>query len=191
MWSAVERFADAVAAVFADDRVAPRFSEGFDRFGDSLKWLERANRGDASQRRFASGVDEAGKRVARGAETPSVLTLEFVNYREFPPTEPNRWRAPSHGQVLTEIVRDHMLHMTVDRVEKRNALVPKLMAELSDALTWLDTDPELWVGVFTFAGDHTTAGLEITLFLGPDAEAPADRGDMVDPYGLERECPNR
>ncbi len=47
--------------------------------------------------------------------------------------EPTGEDAPErhpHGQVLTEIVDDHILVMTVDRVEKKNAFTPKIMAEL-------------------------------------------------------------
>ena len=58
----VERCSDSVAAVFADDRVPPRFGERFDRFGDPLQRFERADRGDAAERGFASGFDESGER---------------------------------------------------------------------------------------------------------------------------------
>ncbi|MEZ5232891.1 MAG: enoyl-CoA hydratase-related protein [Acidimicrobiales bacterium] len=74
-----------------------------------------------------------------------------------------------HGQVLTEIVDQHILVMTVDRVEKKNAFTPKIMAELRAALTRLDEDPELFVGVLAFAGEHTTAGLEMPLFFSEEA----------------------
>ncbi|MEP6296100.1 MAG: enoyl-CoA hydratase-related protein, partial [Ilumatobacter sp.] len=60
-----------------------------------------------------------------------------------------------HGGVGTEVVDDHILVITVDRVEKKNAFTPKITAELEDALTRLDDDPDLFVGVLTFAGDHT------------------------------------
>src|SRR6059036_1199403 len=86
-----------------------------------------------------------------------------------------------HGQVRTEVVDDRILVMTVDRVEKKNAFTPKISDELGAALTRLDDDPELWVGVLTFAGEHTTAGLELPLFFGPDAD-PVPRGDLVDPF---------
>ena len=79
----------------------------------------------------------------------------------------------AHGQVRTEVVDDQILVMTVDRVEKKNAFTPKISNELAAAYTRLDDDPELFVGVLTFAGDHTTAGLEMPLFFGPDARCPA------------------
>jgi enoyl-CoA hydratase/carnithine racemase len=91
----------------------------------------------------------------------------------------------AHGQVHTEVVDDRILAMTVDRVEKKNAFTPKISSELAAAYTRLDDDPELFVGVLTFAGDHTTAGLEMPLFFGPDAD-PGPRHDTVDPFGLGR-----
>jgi enoyl-CoA hydratase/carnithine racemase len=106
--------------------------------------------------------------------------------------EPNgepRGEPHPHGEVRTEVVDDHILVMTVDRVAKKNAFTPKIMNELAAALTRLDDDGELFVGVLTFAGAHTTAGLEMPLFFGPDAPGrrSAD-GDAstVDPFGLRR-----
>jgi enoyl-CoA hydratase/carnithine racemase len=92
-----------------------------------------------------------------------------------------------HGQVHTAVVDGHVLHMTVDRVEKKNAFTPKITRELGAAMTRLDEDPDLWVGVLSFAGDHTTAGLDMPLFFGPDADrAVADGPEPVDPFGLGR-----
>jgi enoyl-CoA hydratase/carnithine racemase len=92
-----------------------------------------------------------------------------------------------HGQVHTTVVADHVLHMTVDRVEKKNAFTPKITRELGAAMTRLDDDPDLWVGVLTFAGEHTTAGLDMPLFFGPDADREVPVGpEPVDPFGLRR-----
>jgi enoyl-CoA hydratase len=91
----------------------------------------------------------------------------------------------AHGQVSSTIVDGHVLVITVDRVEKRNAFTPKMMGELGAALTSLDDAPELWVGVLTFAGEHTTAGLDMPLFFGPEADRTRDDG-AVDPFGLGR-----
>jgi enoyl-CoA hydratase len=91
-----------------------------------------------------------------------------------------------HGETRTEVVDDHILLITVDRTEKKNAFTPKISAELGAALTRLDEDPELFVGVLTFAGDHTTAGLEMPLFFGPGAELRPGAADAVDPFGLGR-----
>jgi enoyl-CoA hydratase/carnithine racemase len=93
-----------------------------------------------------------------------------------------------HGEVRTEVVDEHLLVMTVDRVAKKNAFTPKMMGELSEALTRLDEHPDLFVGVLTFAGDHTTAGLEMPLFFGADADGPRSDSAAVDPFGLRRRC---
>ena len=95
-----------------------------------------------------------------------------------------------HGEVRSEVVDDHILVLTVDRVAKKNAFTPKIMGELGAALTRLDDDPDLFVGVLTFAGEHTTAGLEMPLFFGTDDGPGARRASgadaPVDPFGLGR-----
>jgi enoyl-CoA hydratase len=97
-----------------------------------------------------------------------------------------------HGEVRSEIVDRHILLMTVDRVEKKNAFTPKITSELSDALTRLDEDDDLFVGVLAFAGDHTTAGLEMPLFFSEEARRDAavrkaeQTSEPVDPFGLGR-----
>ena len=91
-----------------------------------------------------------------------------------------------HGEIRTDVVDEHILLITVDRTEKKNAFTPKISRELAAALTRLDEDPALFVGVLTFAGEHTTAGLEMPLFFGPDAELRAEGPAAVDPFGLRR-----
>src|SRR6185312_6912551 len=78
-----------------------------------------------------------------------------------------------HGEVRTEVVDGRILVMTVARVAKKNAFTPKITGEPADALTRLDDDPELFVGVLSFAGAHTTAGLEMPLFFTDEARAEA------------------
>jgi enoyl-CoA hydratase/carnithine racemase len=104
---------------------------------------------------------------------------------EDPPPEPH-----PHGEVRSDVVDERILLITVDRVAKKNAFTPKMMGELAAALSRLDEDPELFVGVLSFAGAHTTAGLEMPLFFGADADGarPPRDGDAtpVDPFGLGR-----
>ncbi len=87
--------------------------------------------------------------------------------------------------MTTEVVDDHVLVLTVDRVEKKNALTPKIVRELANGLTRLDDDPSLFVGVVIFAGEHTTAGLDMPLFFGEDGELGVPK-DLVDPFGMGR-----
>ena len=51
-------------------------------------------------------------------------------------------------------VDGHVLEITVDRAAKLNAFTPEMFDALSDALTRLDRDDELWVGVIGFAGSR-------------------------------------
>ena len=91
------------------------------------------------------------------------------------------------GQVRHE--RDgHILKITIDNPGKRNAFDPEMMAQLSDALTLLDADADLWVGVVCAVGDHFTAGLDMPKFFGPGARAiPRPEGN-VDPFGMGKAC---
>ena len=105
---------------------------------------------------------------------------------------PNGAERHPHGEVRTDVVDEHILVMTVDRIEKKNVFTPKITNELGDALTRLDEEPDLFVGVLTFAGDHTTAGLEMPLFFSEEAKRDAARrkaeeaSEPVDPFGLGR-----
>ena len=108
------------------------------------------------------------------------------------PTEASPLAQHPHGGVRVEVVDEHILLMTVDRVEKKNAFTPKIVNELSDALPRLDDDPDLFVGVLVFAGAHTTAGLEMPLFFSEEARRDEARRiaeqavEPVDPYSLGR-----
>lgn len=90
------------------------------------------------------------------------------------------------GTIHREIT-GHTLKITVDRPDKMNAFTPELMADLGAALTELDETPNLWTGVLCFAGKHTTAGLDMPKFFGPDAKTMPETGN-VDPFGMRRKC---
>jgi len=91
------------------------------------------------------------------------------------------------GRVGSETV-DRILKITIDNVERRNAFSPEMMTELSDALTELETNDQLWAGVVCAAGAHFTAGLDMPKFFGPNATAHPAAADSVDPFGLRRRC---
>jgi enoyl-CoA hydratase/carnithine racemase len=78
--------------------------------------------------------------------------------------------------------------ITVDRVAKKNAFVPEMMRDLTQALTDFDRNDELWVAVLCAAGEHTTAGLDMPKFFGPTATARPIPPNQVDPFGLGRRC---
>jgi enoyl-CoA hydratase len=91
------------------------------------------------------------------------------------------------GRVTSE-VQGRILQITIDNPQRRNAFSPEMMAELSEAMTRLDRDPELWVGVLCAEGDHFTAGLDMPKFFGPNATARPTSEGNIDPFGLGRRC---
>ncbi|WP_369227907.1 crotonase/enoyl-CoA hydratase family protein [Streptomyces sp. R39] len=74
----------------------------------------------------------------------------------------------------------------VDNQAKRNSYTPGMMDQLSAHLTAFDEDDDLWVAVFCSAGEHTTAGLDMPKFFGPDATWNGPPDGQVDPFGLGR-----
>jgi enoyl-CoA hydratase len=93
--------------------------------------------------------------------------------------------AAKSGTVRSETA-GRLFKIVVDNVAKRNAFTPDMMAELSEALTAFDADDEAWVAVLAFAGDHTTAGLDMPKFFGPNRERRDSPPGSVDPFALRR-----
>ncbi len=91
------------------------------------------------------------------------------------------------GRVVHER-HDHVLKITIDNTAKKNAFSPEMIAQLSDALTLLDDDGSLWVGVICAAGDDFTAGLDMPKFFGPGATRKPFPEGNVDPFGMARPC---
>ncbi len=89
---------------------------------------------------------------------------------------------------VTAAQNGHVLHITVDRATKMNGFTPEMFDALRDALTTLDETEHLWVGVVSFAGSHTTAGLDLPRFAasmrGEGNTAATD--DRVDAFGMSR-----
>ena len=91
------------------------------------------------------------------------------------------------GQVRSER-HGHILKIIIDNPAKKNAFVPRMMAQLAAAMTELDRDPDLWVGVLCAEGDNFTAGLDMPKFFGPTAEPSQISDDHVDPFGMRNQC---
>lgn len=83
---------------------------------------------------------------------------------------------------------DHILRITIDNVAKKNAFDPHMMEQLSDALTVLENDHDLWVGVLCAAGGDFTAGLDMPKFFGPNAIKVERPEGNIDPFGLRNQC---
>jgi enoyl-CoA hydratase/carnithine racemase len=87
---------------------------------------------------------------------------------------------------VRKTVDGHVCVICLDNVAKKNAITPALMGQLSAHLTSFEEDDDLWVAVLDPAGEHTTAGLDMPKFFGPDATAKPIAKDQVDPFALYR-----
>jgi enoyl-CoA hydratase len=82
-----------------------------------------------------------------------------------------------------------VLLIGINRPDKRNSLTPEMMVDLAHALTRLNDDPELRVGVLYGEGEHFTSGLDLMQFVPylsgqkPPLETPA-----IDALQLKARC---
>ncbi len=73
---------------------------------------------------------------------------------------------------LREELRGRILVLTMDRPEAMNAIDPEMGQQLVAALTRIDEDPDIWVGVITGAGQRAfSAGADLKRMHGGGAPA--------------------
>jgi len=85
---------------------------------------------------------------------------------------------PPEGCISTQVI-GHVLLIGINRPAKRNGWTPAMFRQLGEAITRLDDEPELRVGVLHAFGDHFTAGLDM-----PSVQAHLERGEKLVPEGL-------
>ncbi len=94
------------------------------------------------------------------------------------------------GKISTE-VRGHILLIGLDRPAKYNGYTPTMATQLVDAMTRLDEEDDLWVGVIFGHGKHFTAGLDLPKWTGRmEKGGSRDRrtDERLDPVALGRGC---
>ena len=79
----------------------------------------------------------------------------------------------SNGIVRTKREGSTLI-IEVDRQDKMNGFTPEMFEGITAALETLEQDSELWVGILCFAGEHTTAGLDLPRFFGPNSDSGQD-----------------
>src|SRR5579863_7229092 len=90
----------------------------------------------------------------------------------------------TEGKVTTER-HGHVLLMGLERVAKRNAFDRAMLKELGQAYGELERDDELRCGVLFAHGDHFTAGLELTQFIGTLGQGVQELTEgEIDPLGI-------
>lgn len=98
----------------------------------------------------------------------------------------------NEGSISTE-VRGHLFLIGLNRPEKYNGYTPTMAKQLALAMTRLDEDDDLWVGVIFGHGDHFTAGLDLPKWTGRMSEGAStpsddDGEERLDVLGLGRAC---
>lgn len=89
---------------------------------------------------------------------------------------------------------DHVLTITLNRPEKKNALHPPLLAELAFALTYAHYTADVWMVVLAAAGDTFCAGMDLKslssgdseTFSVPEPSGPVRLGELM--AGLHKPC---
>ncbi|GAB4000666.1 enoyl-CoA hydratase [Spirosoma daeguense] len=78
---------------------------------------------------------------------------------------------PADGfRYLLITLRNHVLTITLNRPEKKNALHPPMLAELAFALAHAHYVPDIWVVVLEAAGDTFCAGMDLKSLSSGDTE---------------------
>jgi enoyl-CoA hydratase/carnithine racemase len=88
------------------------------------------------------------------------------------------------GEVRTE-ADGRIFKIIVDNAAKKNAFTPEMMLQISDAFTAFDRNDDYWVAVLCAAGDHTTAGLDMPKFFGPNASRAESPAGNLDAFALK------
>lgn len=89
------------------------------------------------------------------------------------------------GRITVE-QRGQVLLMGLDRIEKRNGVTPKMLAELSAAYARLEVSDDLRVGLLFAHGDHFSGGIDLPQIAARRHAglAPWDLAE-VDPFDLQ------
>lgn len=66
-----------------------------------------------------------------------------------------------NNSLITTKVKNHVLHMVLNRSEKMNAFTYVMLQELSEAYTQMEKDSAIRCGLLYTNGDHFTAGLDL------------------------------
>ncbi|RYF71814.1 MAG: enoyl-CoA hydratase, partial [Cytophagaceae bacterium] len=89
---------------------------------------------------------------------------------------------------------DHVLTITLNRPEKKNALNPPLLAELAFALAYAHHTPDVWLVVLAATGDVFCAGMDLKAITSgvneplnvPEPDGPIRIAELM--AGLHKPC---
>ena len=80
-------------------------------------------------------------------------------------------------------VEDHVMTLTLNRPEKKNALHPHMIHEIAFALQYANQTKEIWVVMIRAAGDVFCSGADLKAFMGMvgefDSSIPKAKGEVL------------
>ena len=75
--------------------------------------------------------------------------------------------------------KEHVLYLTLNRPEKKNAMNPTLMQEIAYAVSYAKYNPAVWAVVIKAKGDVFCAGADLKAFAGHSTD---DGGSTIPPH---------
>jgi enoyl-CoA hydratase len=93
----------------------------------------------------------------------------------------------NEAEILLSETRGHVLVLTLNRPEAKNAFNAALSRALCDALDRFEADPALRVAVLTGAGGSFSAGMDLKALLKGEQSATPERGG----FGIMQRPPNK
>ena len=92
---------------------------------------------------------------------------------------------PAEGfRYLLLSLDDHVLTITLNRPEKKNALHPPMLAELAFALAYAHYTSDVWLVVLAAAGDTFCVGMDLKAL--SDSKGETERASVPEPAGPVR-----
>jgi enoyl-CoA hydratase/carnithine racemase len=73
-------------------------------------------------------------------------------------------------QLIKVSQEEHILIITLNRPEKRNAFTPNMIDEIAHALKKTENDKRIWAVIFKAEGKVFSAGMDLKVFKNPDLE---------------------
>lgn len=141
---------------------------------DGARFIAAAHPGDAALReRLLGDGDPIGTPVwVRSTPARNFVTVDEATMDRLHPRRPIGFREQYDDVVVRR--EGHLLEVTINRPESRNALSAKTNDELDEIFDAYFADPDLWVAILTGAGDTAFSS-------GNDLAASAGTGGLATP----------
>ncbi|KIK67565.1 hypothetical protein GYMLUDRAFT_37720 [Collybiopsis luxurians FD-317 M1] len=93
---------------------------------------------------------------------------------------------PHSDQLIVSFPTEHVLLLTLNRPNSRNAMTPQMQRDLKNVLDWFSEEPDLWVVVVTGAGKLFCAGADLKEWNKEQQGGKRDEQKRAtsDPYGF-------